>query len=49
MRLKEEDIARLIIACEYYKENTGSEWMWEQYDDIVQRLKVYREQYSMKE
>jgi hypothetical protein len=46
MRFKDEDILRLIRACELYKNQTGSEWMWEQYDDLVSKLKVYRDQYS---
>ena len=47
MRFKNEDIVRLIRACELYKDQTGSEWMWEQYDDLVNKLKVYRDQYSV--
>jgi len=46
MRFKNEDIVRLIRACELYKDQTGSEWMWEQYDDLVNKLKVYKDQYS---
>lgn len=46
MRFKEEDIHRLITACECYKQQTGSEYMWEQYDDLQQKLKVYLDQYT---
>jgi len=46
MRLKEEDITRLILACELYKNSTGSEYMWDQYDELVKTLKTYLEQYS---
>lgn len=46
MRLKEEDITRLILACELYKNSTGSEYMWDQYNELVNRLKTYLEQYS---
>lgn len=45
MRFRDEDILRLIRACEFYKEQTGSEWMWEQYELLVKKLKTYREQY----
>ena len=45
MRFNNEDILRLIRACEYYKEQTGSEWMWEQYDDLTKKLMVYLDQY----
>ena len=46
MRFNDGDIHRLISACELYKENTGSEYMWEQYDDLINKLKVYLDQYS---
>ena len=46
MRFKNDDIYRLIRACELYQENTGSEWMWEQYEALINKLKVYQDQYS---
>lgn len=41
---KETDINRLIEACNLYKENTGSEYMWEEYDSLIGKLKTYLEQ-----
>jgi len=38
------DINRLIRACEVYKDFTGSEYMWEKYDDLIQKLKTYSNQ-----
>ena len=49
MRLNDSDITRLITACKLYQEHTGSEWMWEQYDDLINKLKTYQDQYSVKE
>jgi hypothetical protein len=46
MRLKEEDIVRLILACELYKDTTGSEYIWDEYNELVGKLKTYLEQYS---
>ena len=46
MRFKEDDIHMLIKACDAYKAQTGSEFMWEKYDDLQNKLKVYLEQYS---
>jgi len=46
MRLKDVDITRLILACELYKNSTGSEFIWEQYDELIKTLKTYLEQYS---
>lgn len=46
MRLKAEDITRLILACELYKNSTGSEYIWDQYNELVKTLKTYLEQHS---
>ena len=48
MRFKDEDILRLIRSCELYKEHAGSDtWVWKQYNDLANKLKVYRDQYSV--
>jgi hypothetical protein len=44
MRLSEDDITRLIRACETYKDQTGSEYIWEIYDQLECKLKMYTEQ-----
>ena len=46
MRLKDTDITRLITACKLYQEKTGSEYMWEQYDDLINKLRAYQDNYS---
>ena len=46
MRLKDTDITRLITACKLYQERTGSEYMWEQYDDLINKLRAYQDNYS---
>jgi len=46
MRLKDSDISRIITACKLYQDQTGSEWMWEQYEALINKLRVYQEQYS---
>jgi len=46
MRLNDTDISRLIAACLLYQERTGSEYMWEQYDDLINKLKAYQDNYS---
>ena len=46
MRFNEDDVTRLIRACELYQSRTGSEYMWEQYDDLINKLKTYQDQYS---
>ena len=49
MRLNDTDIARLITACKLYQEKTGSEYMWEQYDDLINKLNAYQDNYSADE
>ena len=40
MRLNDTDISRLITACKLYQERTGSEYMWEQYDDLINKVSM---------
>ena len=42
--LKEHDILRLLTACEWYKGETGSEFIWEEYNKLTEKLKLYLEQ-----
>ena len=46
MRFNEDDVTRLIRACELYQSRTGSEYMWDEYNALINKLKVYLEQYS---
>ncbi len=46
MRLNDTDISRLITACKLYQDKTGSEYMWEQYDDLINKLRAYQDNYS---
>lgn len=46
MRFSDDDINRLIRAVEYYKDTTGSEWIWDEYDSLAKKLRVYLDQYS---
>ena len=47
MRLNDSDITRLVKACRLYQEKTGSEYMWDEYNDLIQKLNTYKEQYSV--
>ena len=42
--LKETDIEYLVLACKTYQQNTGSEYLWEKYEDIIEKLTIYKEQ-----
>tara|TARA_B100000902_G_C27190283_1_gene853547 strand:+ start:797 stop:949 length:153 start_codon:yes stop_codon:yes gene_type:complete len=46
MRFNDTDISRIIDACKVYQDQTGNEWMWEQYETLMDKLKVYQDQYS---
>ncbi len=43
-RLKDSDIEYLITACKSYQYHTGSEYLWEKYETIIEKLNLYREQ-----
>ncbi len=47
MRLSDTDIIRLIKACQVYQDRTGSEYMWDEYNDLIKKLNTYKEQYSV--
>jgi hypothetical protein len=42
--LKEPDIEYLILACKTYQQHTGSEFLWEKYETIIEKLTIYKEQ-----
>ena len=44
MRLTEEDVLRLITACKTYQEQTGSEYMWDEYEHLKDKLQTLCEQ-----
>jgi len=46
MQLKENDICCLIRACECYQQHTGSEDMWDLYEDLINKLHNYGDEYS---
>ena len=46
MRLNDSDITRLVKACQLYQEKTGSEYMWDEYHELIEKLKRYQEEYS---
>jgi hypothetical protein len=43
-RLKDGDIEYLITACRSYQYHTGSEYLWEKYETLIEKLNLYREQ-----
>ena len=43
MQFKKEEICRLIRACYLYQEETGSEFMWDKYEELIHKLVAYGE------
>ena len=41
IQFNETDVCRLIRACEYYKDKSGSDYMWDVYDDLQMKLQAY--------
>jgi len=44
MKFNSDDITRLIRACKNYQDATGSEYMWEQYEKLIEKLEYYEEE-----
>ena len=44
MQFKECDIHRLVTACKVYQDQTGSEYMWDEYERIIEKLRTLCEQ-----
>jgi len=44
MKFNSSDITRLIRACRNYQEETGSEYMWEEYEKLIDKLTYYEEE-----
>ena len=44
MRLNEADVYRLTTACKLYQEHTGSEYMWDQYQELIEKINRLCEQ-----
>ena len=46
MRLNEADVHRIIKACNLAKETSGSEYMWDEYEHLLQKLHDYQQEYE---
>jgi len=44
MRLNEDDVARLVTSCKLSQETTGSEYIWDEYERIIEKLHKLCEQ-----
>jgi hypothetical protein len=44
MRLNSTDINRLIRACKMYQETTGSDYMYDEYERLMTKLRYYEEE-----
>ena len=44
MKFNSDDITRLIRACRNYQDETGSEYMWEQYEKPIEKLEYYEDE-----
>lgn len=42
--LSETEILRLIIACRTAGEQSGSEFIWDQYDFLIKKLRIMLEE-----
>ena len=47
IQFKEDEVCRMIRAITHYRDEvTGSEYMWDRYDELVTKLYQYGEEVS---
>ena len=46
IQFNKSEVCQLIRACAKYKATTGSEWMWDEYNDLEKKLMQYGEEIS---
>ena len=46
IQFNEGEVCNLIRACECYKDKTGSEYMWDAFDNLQKKLEAYGEEVS---
>ena len=47
IQFKEDEVCRLMRSVTYYRDNvTGSDAMWDRYDDLIVKLSAYGEEVS---
>ena len=47
IQFKEDEVCRMVRAITYYRDQvTGSDYMWDQYNDLIVKLYAYGEEAS---
>ena len=46
IQFNEGEVCNLIRACECYKDKTGSEFMWDAFNNLQKKLEAYGEEVS---
>jgi len=47
IQFKEEEVCQMVRAITYYRDQvSGSDYMWDQYNDLVSKLYQYGEEVS---
>ena len=49
MQFNEKDLSRFLKACEVYQDQTGSEYMWDEYAHLIHKLKNYETEHECPE
>ena len=44
IQFNKDDVCQLIRAVQKLKESTGSEYMWDQYEKLEQKIRFYGEE-----
>lgn len=47
IQFKEDEVCQMVRAISYYRDQVcGSDYMWDQYDDLISKLYQYGEEAS---
>ena len=45
IQFKEDEVCRMVRAITYYRDQvTGNEYMWDKYDELINKLYAYGEE-----
>ena len=47
IQFRDHEVFMLLKACKTYQEKTGSEYMWDQYETLIDKLKSYEREVSI--
>jgi len=47
IQFNQKEVIELIRACKTQQDQTGSEYIWDQYEHLIHKLHVYEKEYEV--